>query len=138
MTEISDSAIPLLRADPRRLKQILINLLSNAVKFTETGGTVTIRAWYKPDGGFVLQVIDTGVGIAVENIQKTLARFQQIDSALSRRHEGIGLGLPLTKSLVALHGGTLDLQSQAGKGTIVSVRLPAGRRIDRDYVVVSA
>ena len=76
MTEISDSAIPLLRADPRRLKQILINLLSNAVKFTETGGTVTIRTWYKPDGGFVLQVIDTGVGIAVENIQKTLARFQ--------------------------------------------------------------
>ena len=123
MTEISDSAIPLLRADPRRLKQILVNLLSNAVKFTETGGTVTIRA---------------GVGIAVENIQKTLARFQQIDSALSRRHEGIGLGLPLTKSLVALHGGTLDLQSQAGKGTIVTVRLPAGRRIDRDYVAVSA
>ena len=138
MTEISDSAIPLLRADPRRLKKILINLLSNAVKITETGGTVTIRAWYKPDGGFVLQVIDTGVGIAVENIQKTLARFQQIDSALSRRHEGIGLGLPLTKSLVALHGGTLDLQSQAGKGTIVSVRCPAGRRIDRDYVAVSA
>ena len=136
--EISDSAIPLLRADPRRLKQILINLLSNAVKFTETGGTVTIRTWYKPDGGFVLQVIDTGVGIAVENIQKTLARFEQIDSALSRRHEGIGLGLPLTKSLVALHGSTLDLQSQAGKGTIVTVRLPAGRRIDRDYVAVSA
>ena len=123
MTEISDSAIPLLRADPRRFKQILVNLLSNAVKFTETGGTVTIRA---------------GVGIAVENIRKTLAPFQQIDSALSRRHEGIGLGLPLTKSLVALHGGTLDLQSQAGKGTIVTVRLPAGRRIDRDYVAVSA
>ena len=76
--------------------------------------------------------------IAVKNIPKTLARFQQIDSGLIRRHEGIGLGLPLTKSLVTLHGGTLDLQSQASKGTIVTVRLPAGRCIDRDYVVVSA
>jgi PAS domain S-box-containing protein len=131
-TEISDSTIPLLHADPRRLKQILLNLLSNAVKFTETGGSVTIKAWYTPDSGYVLQVIDTGIGISMDDIPKALARFHQIDGALNRQFEGTGLGLPLTKSFVEMHGGSLDLQSHVGVGTTVTVRLPAERIADGD------
>ena len=132
MTETSGGSIPLLRADPRRLKQILITLLSNAIKFTEPGGAVTVKAWYKPDSGYVLQVIDTGIGIAVEDIPKAMARFQQVDGRLSREFDGTGLGLPLTKALVELHGGSLDLQSQLGKGTTVTVRLPADRCVKQD------
>ena len=122
--------MPLLHADERRLKQIVINLVTNAIKFTEPGGTVEIKSWYSSDSGFVLQVIDTGIGIAFEDIPKALARFQQVSGTLSRQHEGSGLGLPLSKSLVELHGGTLDLQSQVGKGTTVSVRLPSDRAVE--------
>jgi PAS domain S-box-containing protein len=138
ITEFAAGAIPSLYADPRRLKQILINLMSNAVKFTEPGGAVTIKAWYKSDSGYVLQVMDTGIGIAVDDIPKAMARFQQVDGRLSREHEGTGLGLPLTKSLVELHGGSLDLQSQIGKGTVVTIRLPAHRGVPQDDIVLSA
>ena len=123
---ISDD-LPGLRADERKLKQILVNLLSNAIKFTETGGTVTLKIWCGADSGFVFQVIDTGIGIAPADIPKALSQFGQIDSVLNRQHDGTGLGLPLTKSLVELHGGCLDLQSQLGVGTTVTVRLPASR-----------
>ncbi len=74
-------------------------------------------------------MIDTGIGIALEDIPKALAPFQQIDSGLDRKHEGTGIGLPLTKSLVELHGGYLDLQSEVGVGTTVTVRFPAERVI---------
>ena len=127
MTDSIDDTIPLLRADPRRMKQILINLLSNAIKFTETGGMITIKSRYTPDSGYIFQVIDTGIGIAADDIPKALARFQQIDGRLSREHEGTGLGLPLSKALVELHGGSLDLQSEVGVGTTVTVRFPAER-----------
>ena len=90
--------IPPLYADERMLKQILINLLSNATKFTLVGGKVTIRAWSRPDDGYVFQVSDTGIGIAREDIPKALAQFQQIDSVLNRKYEGARNGLPLTKS----------------------------------------
>ncbi len=118
--------LPGLYADARRIKQVLINLLSNAVKFTEPGGTVTVKAWYNADG-FILQVADTGIGIAVADIPKALGRFQQVDSDLNRKYEGTGLGLPLAKALVEQHGGVLDLQSRLGAGTTVTVRLPAER-----------
>ncbi|MCH7710973.1 MAG: hypothetical protein IH903_04990 [Proteobacteria bacterium] len=119
--------LPALRFDERKLKQILINLLSNGIKFTPPGGTVTIKTWCRPDSGYVLQIIDTGIGIALEDIPKALAPFSQVDSELSRKYEGTGLGLPLTKSLVELHGGSLDLQSTVGVGTTVTIRLPAER-----------
>lgn len=128
-TNIEPDAIPSLYADPRRIKQILINLLSNAVKFTHTGGTVTVTARFRPDIGYVMQCTDTGVGIAPDDIPKALARFQQIDGTLERQHEGTGLGLPLAKSLAALHGGSLNLTSELGVGTTVTVTLPATRRI---------
>ncbi len=119
--------LPALRADERKLKQILVNLLSNAVKFTDAGGEVTLRAWCQTDSGHVFQIIDTGIGIAPEDIPKALSRFGQIDGVLNRQYEGTGLGLALTKALVELHGGVLDLQSEVGVGTTVTVRFPAER-----------
>jgi len=116
--------LPLLIADERKLKQILANLLTNAVKFTNDGGKVTVKTWC-PDSGFVFQIADTGIGIAPEDIPKALSQFGQVDSDLSRQYEGTGLGLPLTKALVESHGGSLDLQSEVGVGTTITVRFPA-------------
>ena len=121
--------LPLLRGDERKLKQILANLMTNAIKFTDAGGKVTLRAWCRADSGFVFQIIDTGIGIAAEDIPKALSRFGQVDGDLNRQYEGTGLGLPLTKALVELHGGRFDLQSQVGVGTTVTVRFPATRII---------
>jgi signal transduction histidine kinase len=119
--------LPMLWADERKLKQILVNLLSNAIKFTNAGGRVALKICCHIDSGYLFQVVDTGIGIAFEDIPKTLAPFQQIDSSLNRKHEGTGLGLPLTKSLVEEHGGTLDMQSEVGVGTTVTVRFPVER-----------
>ncbi len=88
---------------------------------------MTLRAWYRMDNGYVFQVVDTGIGIAPEDISKALSRFGQVDSDLNRLYEGTGLGLPLTKALVEQHSGALDLQSEVGIGTTVTVRFPAER-----------
>ncbi len=131
--------LPALCADKRKLKQILVNLLSNAVKFTNAGGKVTLRFWCRRDSGYVFQIIDTGIGIAPKDIPKALSRFGQVDGALSRQYEGTGLGLPLTKALVELHGASFDLQSQVGVGTTVTVRFPAERivaSLDNSYSLV--
>ena len=119
--------LPSVYADRRKLTQILLNLLTNAVKFTRSGGKVVLKLECRADSGHVFQVIDTGIGISFDDISIALAPFQQIDSGLNRKHEGTGLGLPLTKSLVEMHGGSLDLQSQVGVGTTVTVRFPAER-----------
>ncbi len=116
--------LPPLYADEKKIRQILINLLSNALKFTDQGGTVTLTAWYNDSGGYVIQVEDTGIGIALKDIPKALGLFGQVDSAFNRRYEGTGLGLPLSKSLAEMHGGSLDIQSQVDVGTTVTVRLP--------------
>jgi len=127
IVDITEATLPQLLADKTRIKQVVLNLLSNAVKFTRPGGQVTLKAWQSDGSDFVLQVIDTGIGIAASDIPKALARFQQVDGGLNRQKEGTGLGLPLVKSLVELHDGSLDLQSQLGVGTTVTVRLPAAR-----------
>jgi signal transduction histidine kinase len=119
--------IPVLRADERKVKQILLNLLSNAIKFSPDGGKVTLKFWSHAKSGYIFQVIDSGIGIAFEDIPRALAPFQQIDSGLDREHEGTGLGLPLARSLVEMHGGYLDLQSEVGVGTTVTVSFPAER-----------
>ncbi len=119
--------LPALRADERRLKQILLNLLTNAIKFTDAGGRVTLSAWCSLKSGYVFQIIDTGIGIAPEDIPKALAQFGQVDSDRNRNYEGTGIGLPITKALAELHGGSLDLQSEVGVGTTVTVRFPAAR-----------
>ena len=118
--------LPQLYADQRRVGQIVINLLSNAVKFTPKGGTVCVAALHR-GGVIALSVSDTGIGIASEDMPKTLERFRQIDSELSRRYEGAGLGLPLSKHLAELHGATLAIESQIGVGTTVTVAFPAER-----------
>jgi len=121
--------LPHLRGEERALKQILTNLLTNAIKFTPEGGTVTIGAALDQSGNMRISVTDTGIGIAAEDIAVALAPFGQIESALSRKHQGTGLGLPLTKALVELHGGVLDLQSKLGEGTTVTLIFPADRVI---------
>jgi len=116
--------LPHVRADSGRLRQILINLLGNAVKFTPSGGRVSLSAQATPDGGLQFCIADTGIGIARDKIEVAMSPFGQVDSRLARRFEGTGLGLPLTKRLVELHGGTFNLSSEPGRGTIVTVRLP--------------
>jgi len=119
--------LPLLRGDSRRIKQILLNLLSNAVKFTPSGGTVCVSVERTPDGGLMLRVTDSGIGMKPEDIPLALIPFRQIDSGLARRHEGTGLGLPLTRALVELHDGQLNLSSRLGEGTEVRVWFPVHR-----------
>ena len=116
--------LPHVRADSAKLRQILINLLGNAVKFTPSGGKVSLSAAAGPDGGLQFRIVDTGIGIPQDKIAVAMSPFGQVDSGLSRRYDGTGLGLPLTKRLVELHGGTFELTSESGKGTIVTVRLP--------------
>jgi signal transduction histidine kinase len=127
-TEI-DVHLPQLRADEGRLRQILLNLLSNAVKFTEDGGSVTVRATEGDDGGIVIAVADTGIGMAADDIPRALEPFVQIDSGLSRQYDGTGLGLPLVARLARLHGGQFALQSRPGVGTVASVLMPPARTV---------
>ena len=118
---------PALRADKTKLKQILINLLSNAVKFTPQGGRVSLSVEAAYDGGFLFRIGDSGIGIAPDDIDRAMAPFGQVDSRLSRKYEGTGLGLPLAKSLTELHGGRFELVSQLEVGTTATVYLPASR-----------
>ncbi len=128
---------PALFADERRVRQIMLNLLSNAIKFTPEGGQVCV-ALARNENGLTISVIDTGIGIKPADLEKAFSRFGQIDSSLSRKYDGTGLGLPLSRNLVELHGGTLEMTSDVGRGTTVTVRLGADRIIDRPAVVLSA
>nr|WP_290228299.1 GAF domain-containing hybrid sensor histidine kinase/response regulator [Trichocoleus desertorum] len=111
-------------ADQRRLKQVLLNLLSNAIKFTPEGGRVTLRAWLEA-GKAVLQVEDTGIGIPEHQRPLLFQKFQQLDTSYQRKYEGTGLGLALTKQLVELHGGWIDVDSTVEIGSVFTVHLPA-------------
>ena len=122
--------LPKLWLDERIVKQIVLNLLSNAVKFTPAGGKVTVRAEIEEDGCFVLSVSDTGIGIDADDVPKVFTPFSQVDGSLTREHEGTGLGLPLVKSLVEAHGGTVELESELGNGTIITIRFPAERVLE--------
>ena len=115
--------------DGRMIKQVMLNLLSNAVKFTPKGGKVDVGLEISADDELSIEVRDTGIGIAQENIPKAMSTFGQIEGVLDRKFEGTGLGLPLVISLVELHGGTVDLQSEPGEGTIVTFTVPAIRRV---------
>lgn len=119
--------LPPLRADERKLRQMLLNLLSNAVKFTPNDGIVTLRARVAEDGALWLSVHDTGIGMTGEELGKALEPWGQVDSALARSQIGTGLGLPLTKRLIELHGGRLDVVSRRDEGTTMSLVFPAKR-----------
>ncbi|MEQ8604437.1 MAG: PAS-domain containing protein [Marivibrio sp.] len=125
-------ALPDLYAEDKSMRQMLINLLSNAIKFTPKGGRVVVRAEQTADGALHLIVADDGVGMREEEIPIALAPFQQIDSALSRRHQGTGLGLPLVKSLIELHDGRLEIDSVPEEGTTVTLVFPAERVLGAD------
>ena len=115
--------IPSFLADKRALKQVLINIMANAVKFTPEGGTVRISATH--DKNIVrLQIIDTGIGIPPRDIEKLGRPFEQVENQFTKSKGGSGLGLAISKSLVALHGGRLNIASREGKGTTVTVDLP--------------
>ncbi|MEE9195298.1 MAG: HAMP domain-containing sensor histidine kinase, partial [Alphaproteobacteria bacterium] len=130
--------LPLLFADARLIKQNLINLLSNAIKFTPEGGHITVRAMVDDNGAITIGVSDTGIGIAAEDLDHVLAPFGQVDSSLSRKYEGTGLGLPLVKSFIELHGGTLTIDSTIGLGTTVTIRFPASRAVGSGTVFKAA
>ena len=129
LTEIVTLApdLPLLRADERKTKQVLLNLVTNAVKFTPPGGDIEISARFDPRAGIYLSVADSGIGIAPDDIGRVLQAFEQVDSSLSRQHQGTGLGLPLVKAMVELHGGSLSLESEVGVGTRVTALFPLER-----------
>jgi signal transduction histidine kinase len=121
---------PLLFCDRLKLKQILLNLLSNAVKFTEPGGKIAISMGIDPERGLFIAVQDSGIGIAPADIPRVLQPFVQVDSALSRTHNGTGLGLPLAAAMIELHGGKLVIESEPGRGTKVSAYFPAARIVN--------
>jgi len=121
------TAMPPFIGDERRLRQIVLNLMSNAIKFTPDGGTVRIDLEKTAEGGLLLRVSDTGIGIAEKDWQKVLSPFGQAEGPFVRRFKGVGLGLPLVKNLAELHNGKLEMDSVPGKGTSVSVRFPPKR-----------
>lgn len=121
--------LPLLSADERKTKQVLLNLVTNAAKFTPTGGHIEIVGEFDRRTGLTLSVIDTGIGIADADIDRVLEPFVQVDSSLSRQHQGTGLGLPLVKAIMELHGGSLALESTVGVGTKVTITFPPERAI---------
>lgn len=110
-------------ADPKRMRQILLNLLSNAVKFTPSGRNVTVSLANRPDGRVALVVADQGIGMSDDDIAVALTPFGQVDNVQTRRHEGTGLGLPLTRMLVEQQGGSIEIASQPDRGTTVTVLL---------------
>jgi signal transduction histidine kinase len=126
---LSIAALPPLLIDRLRIKQVLLNLLSNAIKFTPEGGAVSVEANRDAMGRVIVCVRDTGIGIAEEAIPLAFEPFRQIDSTLSRKYEGTGLGLSLVKTLIELHQGEVRIESEVGKGTSVCVTLPAARVI---------
>jgi two-component system cell cycle sensor histidine kinase PleC len=116
--------LPGVKGDPGKLRQVFGNLISNAVKFTPAGGTVTVEARATADGGLSVQVRDNGLGMTSEEIVVALTPFAQVDASRSRWREGTGLGLPIAKALVQLHGGRLEIRSTKSLGTDVVVMLP--------------
>jgi len=131
LTASVPSGFPFFRAEERAIKQVLTNLLTNAIKFTPEGGTVTLSAERAEDDSLVIKVQDTGIGMTPDEIPIALAPFGQIESALSRKNQGTGLGLPLTRALVELHGGTLTIESEVGKGTTVVLSFPKERLVKK-------
>ncbi len=128
LTVTVDDGLPLLMADKRALRQIMLNLVSNAVKFTPKGGSIRLAAFLEPDQRMAFRVTDTGVGMAKKDIPIALEPFRQIgkDSNIYST-EGTGLGLPLTRALARMHGATLVIESEPGEGTTITVRMPHDR-----------
>ena len=118
-----------LLADRRRVKQMLLNLLSNAAKFTPEGGRISITSELDDGGDLILRIVDTGIGIAAEDLEEITQPFVQVSGPGSGRHQGTGLGLHMVRTLIELHGGTMEIESRPDAGTSVSLRFPAARLV---------
>jgi len=118
--------LPAVLGDQTAVQRVFLNLLGNAIKFTRPGGEIRFSAQLD-DAGIAIHVADTGIGIKASDLERVLMPFEQSGPRTVREHEGIGLGLPIAKSLVELHGGSLAIASEEGKGTVVTVRLPRER-----------
>jgi signal transduction histidine kinase len=123
----AEDGLPAIHADPRLLTQIITNLLCNAVKFSARAGQVALRAATACDGYVEICVEDKGIGMDEEEVAVALRPFEQVDREHARKHEGTGLGLPIVKALVELHGGDFAIKSARGMGTTATVRLPPHR-----------
>jgi two-component system cell cycle sensor histidine kinase PleC len=123
LDERIDKQLPAIRGDSVRLRQVFTNLISNALKFTRAGGTVSVTA-APVDDAVVVLVTDSGIGMTPEEVSVALMPFGQVDASHTRWREGTGLGLPIARAIVQLHGGTLAIKSAKGEGTAVEVRLP--------------
>jgi signal transduction histidine kinase/CheY-like chemotaxis protein len=122
---LTDPIASTIHADQRRLKQILVNLLSNAVKFTEAGGHISLQTRSNPERNAIeISVTDNGIGISNSDIERLFRPFTQLDSKLSRQYAGTGLGLSLVLQLAELHGGSVEVKSELGKGSCFTVSLP--------------
>jgi len=132
----ADAALPMLSGDRRMIKQMLTNLLSNAVKFTPEGGKVSIDCARNVDDSLCVNVRDTGIGIAPENLIKVVEPFQQADASLTRRYEGIGLGLTLVNAMIQAHGGALRVESEVGAGTVATLSFPSERTVSPGQAAV--
>lgn len=122
-------SLPIVRSDDTKLAQIFTNLVSNAVKFTPRGGAIVVEAVEQGNGGVMVAVRDTGIGMTADEVRIALEPFGQVDGARARWREGAGLGLPIAKSLVELHGGELLVASVKNKGTVVTVMLPPAHQV---------
>ena len=111
----------------RMIRQIMINLLGNAIKFTPAGGTVHLGCANLPDGGYVVTVQDSGIGMSEQDIEKALSPFGQVENKMTATHNGTGLGLPLAKAMLELHDGQLEITSRPGSGTRIALYFPASR-----------
>ncbi len=118
---------PVLRCDELKIKQVLVNLVVNAIKFTREGGSIRVEVAIQPSGTLHIAIADTGIGIADHDMPKVMTPFGQVEPVHARKQGGVGLGLPLAKKLVELHGGVLVLESTVGVGTTARVILPAQR-----------
>ncbi|MFO1189388.1 MAG: HAMP domain-containing sensor histidine kinase [Alphaproteobacteria bacterium] len=121
--------LPPIFCDRRKMLQVLTNVTGNAIKFTPAGGKVDIRAFLDAAGRPVIEIADTGIGIAQDDIEKALAPFGQVDGAMTRRYDGVGLGLPLSKALIEAQSGQFAITSEPGQGTIVTITLPKTRAV---------
>lgn len=124
-----DPNLPMLRGDPRLVKQIFTNLLANAVKFSSPGERVVLEAHLNREAEIEISVKDTGIGIAPEHLELIMQPFGQIENAMTRSHEGVGLGLPLARMFCQAHEAGITIDSAPGKGTTVTVRFPAQRTV---------
>jgi signal transduction histidine kinase len=134
---LASSASPL-RADETKMRQIILNLVSNAIKFTRPGGEASIEIGRAADGGIDLVVRDTGIGMKPEDIPLALQPFGRLATPLNHQVEGTGLGLPICQRLAELHGATLSIESECGRGTTCTVAFPMSRSLRFDGLTTSA